>query len=122
MGLRLWRAKARQGNAQAARELREWLRDYEVKPDVELEMTSLEDMTPEQRAFALACGREADRQGQQAAAGTEAGSGSGAAGRAVGVRHGHPPHQERDFGWGSLCSERDGEPEIHWTQGRGDER
>jgi len=47
-------AKARQGNAQAARELREWLRTYAPPQDPDLDIVRLEDMTPDQRAFALA--------------------------------------------------------------------
>ncbi len=45
-------AKARQGNAQAARELREWLRTYAPPKDADLEVVAFEDMTPDQRAFA----------------------------------------------------------------------
>src|SRR6266508_2552327 len=50
------RDKAKTGNPQAAREYREWLVRFGLvaAPDADLDIVSLEDMTPDQRAFALA--------------------------------------------------------------------
>jgi hypothetical protein len=47
-------AKARQGNAPAAKELREWLVRWQPSAADDIEVTSLEDMTHDEQAYAKA--------------------------------------------------------------------
>jgi hypothetical protein len=84
--------EAAKGNPAAAREYRAWLNEFGVQAidDSDLEITSLEDMTPGSAAVRTGLGREADSSGVKKAGGDEEGTaGGGRAGRGADPRH--PP-------------------------------